>query len=426
MHLIGRWERVRELGPHGWGPGLLYDRKWNVMRPNTATGEWWRCRSGFWHRVVQILTDQAGALRGAMEFGCLTVGFPQEQQLSFTTTTLNSNYVYVTTGNATGGRLQLPATKTLTDVYFFIVSYGGTAANVNDLLVEVRDDSSKPGATLHSSVVVDPASATGWIKATGFTQTITGGTLYWIVVGDPDGGASNAVIQGRCSVSSSNVVGEIRTMGAWFANATTANGWSTASINTAIPVFVLVFNDGSVVGFPFTNDAAPSNDANQKGLRMVGGFTEDVKLWGAKIGSVAGFTALNVWSGTDGPGGSPTAQGTKALVGVSTLTTTQHVGVMFDSAVTLTGGADYRITFDNGASNMQVPRKAQIGTGADANLRAAMLGGGNWYSTSESAGAWSDSTSEFPLMALLVEDVVAIAGGGGGGIKLAGRGGLAG
>jgi hypothetical protein len=428
MHLIGRWERVRELDTiRGFGRGLLLDRKWNTLLPNGDTHEWWRARSGVWHRIGRILTEDVGALRGGWDFGGLVVGLGSEDTSNtFAQTTMNSAYVYGTSGNCHAERVRLPATKTLTDVYYNIASLLGTAANINDISVEVRDDANKPGATLHSSVVHDPSSTTGWAKATGFSQTITGGTLYWIVFGDPDGNGTDRAVVNRTWAYNTNVFYELLHTGAWLAGAFSTNGFSTATISNAVPVVVLVFNDGTCIGFPYSVVGVITTTNLQRGLKIVGGFTEDVKLWGVKQTSAGNnWTGVNVWSGTSGPSGAPTAQATKGLVSGRTLTAANLVGFVFDAPVTLTGGTDYRIVFSV-SSNQTAPLGFNIGTGADANLRAAMLGGGNWHHTQEVAGpAWSDDTNRLPGISLLIEDVVAIPAGGGG-IKIVGRGGLAG
>ena len=67
-----------------------------------------------------------------------------------------------------------------------------------------------------------------------------------------------------------------------------------------------------------------------------------------------------------------------------------------------------------------------MGTGGSATIFRAALGGGLWYSTRESAGAWTDDTTEFPAVMILVDDQIAVTGGaasGGGPIINAGGGG---
>jgi hypothetical protein len=407
MHLIGRWERVREFGPAtGLGRGYVLDRKWGELLP--VKGEWWRARNGMWFPVALLEERGALTLRGPVEIGGLAFGWPTQHAPSATTLALNAAYTYGSTGPAYGGRVVLPATKTLNEVYWNAEQYFGTAANVNDIDVEVRNDSSKPGNTLHASVTKNPSSATGWIRTTGFTQSMTGGTIYWIVVADPDGNGTDRV-QCRASWNApSGIPGEHWATGSWFAGASTTNGWSTASISSRPPLLVLVFSDGSVVGVPYTAANATTSDTNQKGMLISGGFAAGFKLWGVTAdANIAVWNAVNVWSGSSGPTGTPFAQATKGLPQLTSITSTNIAGFVFDNPVSLAAETTYRVVFAF-SGNATRPSKLSIGTGADANLRKAMLGGGNIQYTTQNAGpGWTDDQDAVPQMALLIEDFVA-------------------
>ena len=90
-------------------------------------------------------------------------------------------------------------------------------------------------------------------------------------------------------------------------------------------------------------------------------------------------------------------------------------GFLFGTPPTLAKATQYRLVFTYGSATA-LPRKLTIGTGADANLKAAMLGGGGWYWT-EANGTidWSnDDTASWPQVAVVIEDQIAVAGGGGG------------
>lgn len=404
MHLIGRWERVREIGPRGWGHGYMLDRKWSELRP--VKGEWWRTKRGLW--VPTALVDQRGALNFA-KWGGPFVGYGLNESNSYVVTNLSTAYTYGSAGAAIGNRITLLDTLTLNDVYFRINAYGGTAGNVNDIDVEVRNESSgKPGSTLHATQTVNPSSATGWIKTTGFSFSMTGGTTYWLVVADPDGGADFAAVTNRAGFSSN--VGDVTKLFALlFSPGTTSNGFSTIGLTDTWAIMALHFSNGLTIGNPFTANATVTSDTNQKGLYMGNGFDADVRLWGVRgVGANTAWNAVNVYAGSDLPNASTFA--TTSSVLYEPASGTNIGGFIFAGALRLSGRQTYRVVFGF-ASTQGQPRKLSIGTGSDANLRACMLGGGNWYYTTENGGpGWTDDQDGYPQMALLVDDVVASGG----------------
>ena len=117
MHLIGRWERVRELGPAGYGPALVLDRKWRALRPYPGTGEWWRSRAGVWRPLARVLADERGALFGSRQQGGLWTGYSTPGGLAFQTTNLSSAYTYGSAGASCGMRTALLAGTSLAEVF---------------------------------------------------------------------------------------------------------------------------------------------------------------------------------------------------------------------------------------------------------------------------------------------------------------------
>jgi hypothetical protein len=85
----------------------------------------------------------------------------------------------------------------------------------------------------------------------------------------------------------------------------------------------------------------------------------------------------------------------------------------FETSPTLAKAAEYRVVFTYSAS-ATTPRKLSIGTGADANLRAARMGGGGWYwAQANGTTNWAnDDSNGVPQVGLIIEDQVAVAGGG--------------
>lgn len=424
MHLVGRHHRVRPLGPFGWGPAYVLSKtkaqQPTLLVPYVERGEWWRAPGGQWDwRTVRAeILGQRGAFgwRGTSQLFRPIIGILGTVALSQSTLALDSAYTYNTAGDGIAARFTLASAKTLSSAYVHITSFTGTAANVNDLNFELRNNSTnRPGTTLHDSAVHDPASTTGWRKMTGLTFAGSASTVYWAIVADADGNATDFATVLRNASQPQDV--QATTLSAAFQSTGGFVGAPTAA--STVGSVVLVFTDGSALGNPFTALVTSTSGTNQRGLR-IDGLTETLLLYGVLSGTAMAnaATAARVWAGTNGPSGTGyLAEGTNELISTAASFTT--LGYAFSSTVTLAKSTAYRFVFTYGSVST-APSRWQIGTGADANLRAAMLGGGNWYWTEDNAGAWADTTSEWPNTALLPEDQfeVATAGGGGGGARL--------
>lgn len=412
MHLLGQVHQVRLLNAYGiTGPPLhLHRRKSSPGRLTPFRHqEWHRLRNGRWIPVPE-LWGGAG-FSGAWQWQ--RVAFGQYGSAASTQTTQNLSVIYLfgATGNVGGGRLRFLSAKTVNNIYFFITAYGGTAANVTDIDVELRNDTSnKPGSTTHIGTTINPSSATGWINTSGLSFAASADTPYWVSIGD----AVNATIATdfatillRCIFGTNPGDYDIGDRMA----ADSTNGWSTTSLRSGGPAMVVTMSDGTSVGNPFSASAAPTSATNRKGL-LIGALTETLKVLGmvAYPGSSANYTGVELWSGSGGPSGSADATGVHDMYagGGSTL-----AGFFFGTPQTLAKATQYRLVFTFGSATA-LPRKLQIGTGADANLKAAMLGGGGWYWTEANATTdWSnDDTASWPQVAVVIEDQIAVATGG--------------
>lgn len=444
MYISNSLERVRPLGPTGWGLPFVANYKKGELKPYFGTGEWdqtkdgrlWSLQGGFalpeyWTKEEIVLAFKRAAIEILASFfsptpyGELGFGFFGSRQSPVATiggvgsgangtVALDSAYTYNSAGDAIGSRIVIPSTKTLDTVYAHVTSYTGTAANVNDLLIELRDNDAaniKPGSTLHDSISVDPASATGWIAFPGFTFSMVGGTPYWTVFADPDGnGTDFATATRNQGVTFSEMESYIRYSGS------VTNGFSSGTVAFSanrVPVVVWKMSDSTVFGCPYTAVSTSSNTQNKKGLFVSDGFSESIKIFGIVFGSAATMGTPTVYEG----GGTLPNDSTFAAFATALSHTTSIQGGM-GPAVTFAKETPYSFV-SNPTGNSTSPRKSQIGTGADATLRSAMLGGGNWYFREQgnsAANTWAnDDTSSYPHCALLVEDQVEVATGGGSG-----------
>lgn len=339
-----------------------------------------------------------------------------------TTLALSNNYTVGSAGNAISGRLQVHASRTLNDVYYHITGFTGTAANVNDINIEVRPEASAGAITPHTSTLTDsgtsdPASATGWIKKTGFTGVLTAAGRYYIIVGDADGsGTDFATVLALTTptyyapgtVTQPTRLGSVRTTGG-FASGNTNSSSSQASL-------VLKFADGTVTGNPFTAATAPASDTNRRGLYMTASaLTASLDIFGVTWSSAnANISGFEIWAGATGPSGTADHVSTDILYQTGG---TGRVGASVASGVNyrLTSGTAYSLVATFSGATSAGPQRHDIGTGEDATLRLAMYGGGSlYYRRANGTSDWSnDLVGSMPAMAVLVDAQVAAAGGGG-------------
>lgn len=416
---IGRYHRVRPVGPRGWGAPYVFDRGRAQQGPRLIPapydrgervaggrlyGEWWRSPEGLWTPTMSggTYTSAWGIPRIRLMRNALSA--------AQTTQALSTNYVYGTGGIAVAHRFVPYATTTLATVYYFVSSYTGTAANVTTLNFELRDNSVTIGAgtTLIDSKTVDPSSGTGWLTSTGWTGAVTSGAQHWVVLGDADGnGTDNAVI-----VYQTNQYTELGLYVDQISASVTAGFTVAPTFGNRISNLCLVMANGRTFGNPITALALSTSSTNQRGLRFIAPTT--CTVYGAIATTGANLSGINLWAGSNGPSGSADANGTVAFpqnaVGGA------DSGFAFGTPATLTQGQTYRLVFTySGAAT--TPSRFQIGTGTDATLRGMMQGDGTWYWTEASGTTdWSnDNTSEFPTMDVILDDFVAASGGGGGG-----------
>jgi len=416
-YLTNRFRRVRELNTiGGYGPPYVLDIKNYVLRPFEGwNSPWWKSKvtGRWWHfpterRIpLRLLHDDLGMA----VFGN-SVRYPRWNLLGTsagstpTNVALDSNYVNGTGGDAISMRFQPQEAHTLDTIYFFISSYTGTAANVNDIDGELRTGTQTaptngaPGL-VEAARTVNPASATGWIQVTGFTSALTAGTVYWAIVGDPDGGITDlANVTSRYDYDSQDLFP--------MQQFTSTNGFTTApTAGTTPPCIVLKFSNGDAAGMPFANTATYTIGTNQRGLYIT---SFDVQTTIYMISSQTASNNLSgaqIWQGTDGPSGTTFGETT-------TLANSTAVGgaLFLSPFPSLAAATAYRIVWTVSGA-VVAPTKAAIGTGTDATLRSAMKGKGNMYWTNANAGVWADDINGMPLMGIYIDDFVVAAGGGG-------------
>jgi hypothetical protein len=394
MHLIGRWEKVRPLSPSGLGLPYLLDTKWSRLLPYQHE-EWWRSPSGVWVPTIR---------GGALSYGQarpIVLARPPEG-ISLSNIQLDSAYIPGTSGDAIGWRFTPPDSLTLTKVAIHIASYGGTAANVTDLDVEVRPEAGNPRpdtATLLGSGSMNPASATGWVYFTGLSIALTSGALQWLIVGDVNGNGTDFA---RVNYRNSLVL-EFHTTTQLRSTSTTVGWTANPSIALNDPIVVMVFSDGTVMGTPFTALSTTGSAATERGWHFSDGLPVGVKVYAiVDPNGSASYAGARIWLGTEGPGGTPYKETTARLA---------EQGAVFRGAVftrpfpEVHRNTPWRAVYTYGGST-NVPGRLQLGAGADADVKKAMVGGGAWIKTQDVGGSWVDVDDEQPNMAVLIDDFI--------------------
>jgi hypothetical protein len=131
---------------------------------------------------------------------------------STTSVALNSAYVFNSSGGAYFQPFEFAEDGTITDVWVAVTRYSGTwSLTDKKILVEIRyhvDSTNIPGDLVtNGSLEVDLSSSpTGWVKASfpgGSLPSVDSDTPMVVVVGDPDGGATNYVTM-TCAMRSAS------------------------------------------------------------------------------------------------------------------------------------------------------------------------------------------------------------------------------
>jgi hypothetical protein len=395
------------------GQGLPFDGLSAPYILDRKTGHLTRYNHHDWHYLADhgyapAIYGGSGNLN-SLSYLRFMLGTRSNATTGSTNVTLSNNYTYGSAGNASGGRFRFLAARTVTNLYFNISSYTGTAANVNDILVELRNDTSNlPGSTVHASQSKDPASATGWINCSGLSFAASADTSYWVSVADPDGNATdNALILSR--IGAGIDVDDYLICDRMSADST--NGWSTGTLRSNPSSIVIGFDDGQGFGTPITSIVGSTSSTNRRGFYFQSGFTEKLLCLGMLMpGGSNNLSSVEYYEGSSTtPGTGATVGNHQVFVGGSSTI----AGYFFNTPPTVPKATAHRLVFTF-SSNTGAPRKQSIGTGADSVLRSAMLGQGSWY-WAEANGTtnWSnDDTNSTPQCTFLFEDQIEVATGG--------------
>jgi hypothetical protein len=307
---------------------------------------------------------------------------------------LDTAYTYGVAGKAIAIRYCAPVSESLDAIYFFMSAHGGTPGN---LTVELRNylGALQPGATLHASQAVSPGTTDNkWIACTFSTPfSNVRGTYYFLVIGDPAGGAVN-----KATILDSGGMGQVYNSYSLLNPITCTDGFATAGTSVSSPmVAVLKFHDGTLLGHPYTTSANYTSNTLERGIK-ISGLTEDLVICGLIMGSAsANISGLKIYSGTTIPGG--TTELTLAFA-----TGGGGIGSVMFAPFVLRKNTVYRIVLTFSASS-GAPAYFINEDASQADCLACGVGGGTLVNTVDNnAGGWTDSPEIFPKLALLIQD----------------------
>lgn len=308
---------------------------------------------------------------------------------------LDSAYTYGSAGDAyTWGFVALE-TANLTDLYVKVVSYTGTWAStdgvINFTIREGLNGTRIPGTTIvGSGTITLDGSTTGWIKKSGLSISLTAGKLYFIVVYDADGGATNYVTMAIGTNSNTSGVDSIGRYG------TTSNGFSTAYVSSGgLGCFVVKVGSSVLAGGTFDSIATVTSGTYERGMYFIP--DEDCTLIGVMqivdVQQLFQGNTLNLYNGTTAPGGSTLLSYTTPSTTLGGASSDIPLGVSLPTPYDLTANTAYRLVMSL-ASAATTPRKCSIGGSPDSTILAASIPfDGNCYWTHDNSGSWSDDTA---------------------------------
>jgi hypothetical protein len=434
---MSRYHAVRALDTtRGYGPPLILDlghKSGPRMHPHPGPlldrsptqgdlyPEWRRTPEGIWLPLPGI----SGGVGIAGEMQKPYVSWPGDVTFGdtggITGQALDSAYTYNSAADALACRTTLSTARTLSGVYYFVVSSLGSPTGLE---LEIRRNATSTTPVTGSTSVatttdVPSLTASRWNKVSWSVSNVGGHAtdeFFWTIISDANGSATDRWTIARFMQNVGPTLAAIRMHKSFI----TTGGWAASNTDDVqISMIVLVFSDGTAQGWPWSSVTAASG-TGQTGLSMPG-LTADLKIFGVRVSAPSGTPSrLFVWEGTGGP-----LSGTDLLS--STTVYFPELGYIVFAPITLAASTPYRISVDANGGTYSIRRwvLGTLASGTADEILAASLFGGAAVWTQSSGATWVDTTTLQPQMQLFIEDQVAAVGGSGGGLKLAGRGGLA-
>lgn len=306
---------------------------------------------------------------------------------------LNNAYTRTSAGNCVLFRFCAPVSAKLKKVLVFTTGVTGSPGLVVDLCNYTAPDTL---GSLIRSVAWNPVGASKWASV-AFDDTLVAGTYYWIVVGDPDGNGGTFA-----AVAHKGSLGSTANQNAALQAYTSSNGGGTLTSQAAGCV-VLVFEDGTTMGQPFTGLPLIGSSTHERGILI--NPPQPLVLSGLAGNFVSGnlVNVIKIYGPSMNPGDTPLYSLT-VDDGFNTASAIQIPRFILEA------GCPYRIVVGFSA-NSSAPGLYQIEDYASfpTELGAASFLSGAMAYTEAVSGAWVDSYDEFPRMWLTFADIAALA-----------------
>lgn len=356
-----------------------------------------------------------------MAYGKAVLGYTPLQAIVGSGTATNT-FAMPTINNCVSFRFQAPDTRDIKTVYVNWASI--TAAGTVQVRIET-DASGKPSGTLYdanASVNITPTA--GWQAATFATPPSTNlvaGNIYHVVL----------ITTGTGTTHNLRVSYPIAGGGYYPLNALTATDGSTRTnlveVTNTVPVCTIVYSDNveETAGFAgFTT----STTFNVYGTRAAGvkiviptGVTASVGgivLEGMLRNGTPDNLRFRIFSGNSAVAGTTVAIDKNSL----TLASGRRIAARFPAAVSLAAGT-YRAVIDQVANTSTSGNNWSFYNASNyrsSGLIPTYLAATNTLDITAGTITWVDTATDFPLMALQLEDASSSGGGGGSGARIIG------
>jgi hypothetical protein len=257
--------------------------------------------------------------------------------------TLTTAYSFGVSGSVAAIKFMPQKDCVLTD--FWYCTGANTGSPTGALTIEVRNSTvtnNLPG-TLITSQSHTP-TANSWNRVT-FTSSVsmTANTVYYIVVGDAAGNATNYYRVFQTNGGYMGTLGGAENR--WWGQVTTANGFATAgTLTVAGTVGVLGFSDGTFRGMVNCSGGTPGSTTQKRGMYITE-LETDVEVRGVGVGSTSAWSGVEIFDSSQGPRGTPLYQ-----VSCSTDNRNQSA-VWFPRPFVLKAGKSYRVVLTYSANS---------------------------------------------------------------------------
>ena len=317
---------------------------------------------------------------------------------------LDNDAILGTQGNIVGFRfVGPPGNVHVHYVYFFLHAADAEGQNLTCDITAVGASTSRMAA-----VAIDTVDAAGgtaankWIKFdfTGATQPVlTPNEVYWAGVYDKNGSGDGYQIRFRSSAYYTNA----STSSSRLYGYTSTTGFTTTGTGVSNPhPIIIVFSNGTIWGFPYTQSVADASNTLERGIKFVP--DENIELVGVQSILSSAMSTFQIYQGTTAPAGTPWYGPDTLLANEKALT--NH---LFSQVVKLKKGFTYRATFkySSASTSPGYNEVEDAATPGDHALGCALGQGLICRTIDDGAGGWTDNNSVangiyLPRMSLIV------------------------